>query len=288
MVVDTGSGPLSALVPRLRALEYRVMIVNNCADAAELARTFPKLSLVVVNQYVDPTGSRELLSTLRDLQPELPILWHGDAEGIGGVRSERRLSPQPLAEEVQNHLQGLLDAQGYSPELVTLLIEAALSSLRGFGAHCCARDPFLKVSRTELAELSALIPFCWTQTWGHVLVGASRDVARRVYARTVSPKPCPGDEDLTDLLGELCNRIVGQFMHYMGPEEADAGFGVPLFITSQGGVLWEAGRRPSLAFEFEGAAGPIFVELSAEGLARRRTRLTIPPDLLQWENIILL
>lgn len=288
MVVDTGNGPLAALVPRLRELEFRVITVNGCADAAELARAFPKLSLVVINQQLDTTGSVELLATIRELQPHLPILWHGDAEGVGGARCEARLSAHPDAEEVQSHLDGMLEARGYAPDLVAVLVDATLSALSGFGAPCCAREPFLRASRTELAELNALIPFSCRQTWGHLVVGASRDVTRRVYARTASPDPDPRDDDLTDLLGEICNRIIGHFMDYIGPEDATASFGVPLFITSQAGVLWEASQRPSLGLEFEGAAGPIFVELSADGLARPRSPLTVPKDLLQWENIILL
>lgn len=288
MVVDGCRGPLSALVPRLRELEFRVITVDSCADAAELVRGFPKLSLAVINQHFDAEGSLELLATMRQIQPHLPILWHGDAEGVGRARCEARLSSEPQAEEVSSHIEDMLEARGYSPDLLAVLVDAALTALGAFGAPCCAREPFLRASRTELAELNALIPFSCRQTWGHLVVGASREVARRVYARTAAPKPEPEDEDLTDLLGEVCNRIIGQFMHYIGPEDTTASFGVPIFIASHSGVLWDVSRRPSLGFEFEGAAGPIFVELSADGLSKPRFQLTLPKELLQWDNIILL
>jgi hypothetical protein len=288
MVVDAGKGPLSALVPRLRELEFRVFTVDSCADAAELVRGFPKLSLAVINQHFDRAGSLELLATMRQLQPHLPILWHGDAEGVGRARCEARLSSKPQAEEVSSHVDDMLDAGGYSPELLGVLVDAALAALGAFGAPCCAREPFLRASRTELADLSALIPFACRQTWGHLVVGASREVARRVYARTASPKPDPNDADLTDLLGEVCNRIIGQFMHHVGADDASAHFGVPIFIASHAGALWDMSRRPSLGFEFEGAAGPVFVELSADGLSKPSFQLTLPKDLLQWDNIILL
>lgn len=288
MVVDDCKGPLSELVPRLRELDFRVILVDSCSDATELVRAFPKLSMAVINQHFDIAGSLELLATIRELQPHLPILWHGDAAGVGRARVEARLSAKPHVEEVTSHADDMLEARGYSAELISVLMEAASNALGRFGAPCCAREPFIRASRTELAELNALIAFSSRRTWGHLVVGASREVARRVYARTLSPHPDPGDDDLSDLLGEVCNRIIGQFMHYIGPEDATATFGLPLFISGHGGVLWEVSRRPSLGFELEGAAGPVFVEFAADGLSAPASRLTLPKDLLQWDNMILL
>lgn len=288
MLVDGPAGPLQRLIPRLRELELRVIRVGSAADAEELVRAFPKLSLVAVNAHLDEAGSRALLATMRELQPHLPILWHGDAEGIGQSRSEAVFSREPRAEEVTGHVQSVLEARGYAPDVVAVLAEAAVAALSGFGAHCFARDPFLKASRTELAELNALISFSGTSAWGHLVVGASREVARRAYARTLSAKPAPAEGDLSDLLGEVCNRIMGPLLQHIGPEDPTATFGVPLFISGQAGQLWHAGERPSLGIELEGAAGTVFVELSAEGLRRPRPRLELPPDLREAEDFILL
>lgn len=288
MVVDSGGGPLCALSPRLRELRFRVVTVPNVADASDLARSFPKLALVAVNEGIDPSGSRRLLTTLRETQPDLPVLWHGSAAGLARPRSEFRLSEQPKAEELRARADEVLGLDGYPPALVAVLSEASIAALSGFGAHCCARDPFLRASRTDLAELCALIAFSGPASSGHLIVGASREVARRAYAATLSTRAEPTDEQLADLLGEVCNRIMGPLMQELAPECAVTTFGLPLFITGQNGQIWEKHPRPSLGLEFEGGVGPVFVEFCGSGLKLARPPTQLPSDLLKSGDFILL
>jgi hypothetical protein len=77
MLVDQEGGPLARLIPRLRELDFRIVRVPEPSSAVEFVRVFPKLSMVAVTDTGDPEQNVALVSGMRELQPTLPLLWHG-------------------------------------------------------------------------------------------------------------------------------------------------------------------------------------------------------------------
>ena len=53
MLVDRETGPLARLIPRLRELDFRIVLVPDPKAALEFVKAFPKLSMIAVNDNRD-------------------------------------------------------------------------------------------------------------------------------------------------------------------------------------------------------------------------------------------
>lgn len=288
VLLDEPEGPLTELVPRLQELHFRVFAVPDANAALELIRAFPKLCLVAVREAFDPPSARELVSKLRELQPLLPLLWIGDARELAkGRRGELFFSECPRADELNQHVERLLCRRFYPEHVVTALGEAATCSLGSFGAHTAIGDPFLKASKTRLADLSAMISFSGDVT-GHLVTSCNASVAREACRRLFRSATDYGEDDLADFLGELCNCTLGRLTQHFARYGRSFAFGLPFYITGSGSVLWEEAQHPSLGLELEILGGRLFLELSVNDFEPLTTQPRAVNHLLQSGQCILL
>ncbi|HVZ32611.1 MAG TPA: chemotaxis protein CheX, partial [Polyangiaceae bacterium] len=232
----------------------------------------------------------KLLRGMRELQPSLPLLWHGSTPMLPpGQRVELLPHQSVTAGDLVACAERLLDQHFYPLDFANYLSETALIAFGAFGTHASSADAFLKASRARLAELSALISFSGTDLSGHLVVSASRKVALDAFARVFEgAADAPSDEALVDLLAECANRIVGRLANYFERRGRAFTFGIPLYLTGGECVLWQGSHRPSLAVEFEGLEGRLFAEVCIDSFDAAATRADVPEDLLQSGQCILL
>jgi CheY-specific phosphatase CheX len=288
VLLDQPEGPLTALVPRLKELDFRVFSVPDANAALELIRAFPKLCLVAVREALDPPSARDLVGKLRETQPLLPLLWIGEDRDLAtGRPAELFFSECPPADDLNQHVEHLLCRRSYPEHIVKALGDAAACCLGSFGAHTALGDPFLKASKTRLADLSAMISFTGDVT-GHLVTSCSTGVAREACRRLFRSTTEYGEDDLADFLGELCNCTLGRLTQHFERYERSLTFGLPFYITGAGSVLWEESQRPSLALELEILGGRLFVELSVKDFEPPTTQPKAVNDLLQSGQCILL
>jgi CheY-specific phosphatase CheX len=288
VLLDQPEGPLALLVPRLKELDFRVFTVPDVHAALEFIRAFPKLCLVAAHEALDPPSARELVGKLRELQPQLPLLWIGDARGLADGRPRDLFFAQcPRADELNQHIERLLCRQFYPEDVVAALSDAAACCLSSFGAHTSLGDPFLKASKTQLGDLSAMISFSGDLS-GHLVTSCSTVVARESCRRLFRSTAHYSEDDLTDFLGELCNCTLGRLNQHFERYGRSFKFGLPFYITGTGSVLWEESPLPSLGLEFEILGGRLFVELSVTGFDPFTTQPTAVNELLQSGQCILL
>jgi CheY-specific phosphatase CheX len=289
MLVDQEGGPLARLIPRLRELDFRIVRVPEPSSAVEFVRVFPKLSMVAVNDTGDAEQNAAIVSGMRELQPTLPLLWHGPQLSLPeGERIEILPHENVTAGDLVACAERLLYQHFYPLDFATYLAETALTAFGAFGAHATSADPFLKASRARLAELSAVIAFSGPETSGHLIVSASRQVARDAHARLFGTNTSPNDDSLVDLLGECSNRIVGRLVSYFEKRGRPFSFGVPLYLAGSQCVLWQGASRPSLALEFEGISGRLFCEICIDAFDPINSQSELPDELLQSGQCILL
>ena len=289
MLVDQEGGPLARLIPRLRELDFRIVRVPEPAPALEFVRAFPKLSMVAVNDTGSPERNAALLMGMRELQPGLPLLWHGPSLDL--PRPERiEILPQEsvTAGDLVACAERLLYQHFYPVDFTNYLAETALAAFGAFGTHTASADPFLKASRARLAELSAVIAFSGPETSGHLVVSASRRAALDAHAQLFGSATVPSDDSLVDLLGECSNRIVGRLVSYFEKRGRPFSFGVPLYLAGSQCVLWQGANRPSLAIEFEGINGQLFAELCIDAFDPVTSHSELPDELLHSGQCILL
>jgi CheY-specific phosphatase CheX len=291
MLVDGEGGPLARLIPRLRELDFRIVRVPDASAALEFVRAFPKLSMVAISDTGDAEQNARLVNCMRELQPTLPLLWHGPPLSLPeGQRVELLPHESVTAGDLVACAERLLYQHFYPLDFANYLAETALIAFSAFGTHVSSADPFLKASRARLAELSAVIAFSGTETAGHLVVSASREVARDAHARIFEsgPPSQPTDDAFVDLLAECANRIVGRLASYFEKRGRPFTFGVPLYLAGAQCVLWQGSHRPSLAIEFEGLDGRLFAEVCIDAFDPVSSHSDVPDDILQSGQCIIL
>ncbi len=290
MLVDVETGPLGRLVPRLQELEFRIVRVPEAAVAIEFVRAFPKLSMVAISDTGNHEQDIRLLREMRELQPGLPLLWHGPA---GALPESENIQVLPhdrvTAGDLVACAERLLCQHFYPDEFAQFLADAALMAFSDFGAHATSTEPFLKASRARLAELSSVIAFSGRDISGDVVMSAPRGVVESAYLRLFGDPSAPGDDALCDVLGECCNRIIGKLVTYFEKRGMSMTFGVPLYLSGPGCVLSRGTHGPTLALDFETLNGHLFVELRVDGFDSKSTSTAaVPADLFEAGRFVLL
>ncbi len=289
MLVDAPSGPLARLIPRLKELDFRIIRVPDALAALDFVRSFPKLSMVAMTEGHEPDADRQALTAMRELQPGLPLLWHGTPDRVpGGVNVEILPRNDLTAGDLVACAERLLCEHFYPSDFTAYLAEAALGALSAFGTHASSADPCLKASRARLGELSAVIAFSGSETAGHLVVSSSRDFVRAAHARLFGEAESADDDALVDLLGECANRIIGRMAAYFEKQGRQLTFGLPIFLAGSHCVLWQGTPRPSLALEFEGIGGRLFAELCIDAFDMLTPQSDLPDTLFHSGQCILL
>lgn len=258
LLLDTKAGELSALAGELKKLDFRVAVVPDKEQAHLFLREFPKLALVVINGARDDHSG--LLEEARRLHPGLPLVQVDElgctVESGGKVwRTEGR----PTAAAIEARVRDALLEHCYPDAVLSALNFGIEEAMAGFGSNVISGQVHLKATRGVVGELSALLPFSGDRVTGILAVGTTRATARNLHQR-LFPDHVPDEEDLTDLLGEVCNRAIGRFHELCESRGTPFNFGVSLYTTDVTD-LRIAQDHPALVIEFEGTAGPVWVEL---------------------------
>ncbi len=276
VLVDNAHGPLSVLVDDLKRLEFRVALVPECAAASAFMNSFPKLGLVVINA-VGKQGASEFAQRAQQMHPGLPIVLLEESACVvstaaGNSRAEGPIDAKRLAKLVAD---ALLE-QSYPEHVLSGLAFAIEEAMAGFDNHVVTGQAYLRATNGAIAELTALLPFSGRQVSGYLAVGSSRETAERLHQKLFPQCLDFSEEDLSDLLGEVCNRAIGRFHELLEARGLSFNFGVSLYLTNKSN-LRAAQDHPALVLEFEGPAGNVLVELFLDGLVPSTT-LSGAPD----------
>lgn len=252
LVVDTANGTLSFVMEELNELGFRVIWVPNLTTALEFIQARPNLSLIVASSSATKVGGLEFLARVRDFAPDVRIIWGADP-GASGVPSSRdgaspdSLLPEPFrADELRSAISDLLAEHFYPPAIAEAVKKAATEVLGNIGGFEVEGGAFLVANQTALSDLSAVIPFTGGVS-GHLMVGLTTENARQLYqAFLPGVRPIRVDR-MEDLVGELCNQILGRINVFFTERSVSIQHGTPIFIRAAGSTLRYPGRQPSFA-----------------------------------------
>lgn len=253
LVVDTANGVLGFVMEELNELGFRVIWVPSLSAALEFIEAHPTLSLIVASSAATKVGGLEFLARVRDFAPGVRIIWGAKGETHGpdstGPRSESpdSLLPEPFREgELRSAISELLAEHFYPPAIADAVKAAALEVLGNIGGFEVEGGAFLVANQTALSDLSAVIPFAGGVS-GHLMVGLTNQDARALY-QAFLPGVHPIRVDrMEDLVGELCNQILGRINAFFTERSVSIQHGTPIFIRAAGSTLRYPGRQPSFA-----------------------------------------
>jgi CheY-specific phosphatase CheX len=109
-----------------------------------------------------------------------------------------------------------------------------------------AGGAFLVPNKSGLSDLSAVIPFSGGVS-GHLMVGMTKAHAEVLHRTMLPSVRSIRMEGLEDLVGEICNQILGRINAFFATRGVSVQHGTPIFIRAAGSTLRYPGRQPSFA-----------------------------------------
>lgn len=252
LVVDTANGALNFVMEELNELGFRVIWTPTLQAALDFMSARPTLSLIIASSAATRVGGLEFLARVRDFAPDVRIIWGANPDAPSTPPSGRTattpdsLIPEPFrVDELRSAISELLAEHFYPPPIADAVKRAALEVLGNVGLQV-EGGAFLVANQTALSDLSAVIPFSGGVS-GHLMVGLTSENARALY-QAILPGIRPIRVDrMEDLVGELCNQILGRINSFFTERSVSIQHGTPIFIRAAGSTLRYPGRQPSFA-----------------------------------------
>ena len=291
LVIDKANGALEFVMEELTDLGFRVIWTPTLAAALEFIAVRPKLSLIVASSAATRQGGLEFLARVRDFAPDVRIIWGADPKATSssppsapGSASPDSLIPEPFrVDELRQAISELLAEHFYPPPIAETIKHAALEVLGSVGFEV-EGGAFLAANQTALSDLSAIIPFSGDVS-GHLMVGATSDSARSLYqAMLPGVRPVRIDR-MEDLVGELCNQILGRINAYFTERSVSIKHGTPIFIRAAGSTLRYPGRQPSFAVTLARGEMRVWLEYYLAHFDRDKLQAPVHTRVLQLGEI---
>ena len=262
LVVDSADGALSSVMDELHRLGFRVIWVPTIAAALEFVIASPRLSLVLVSAAAAQNGGPEFLSGVKEVRPTLRIIW-GIRPDVARIRKRRpsldSLIPEPVQEgTLHETLSALLAECFYPSSIATAVKTAAIEVLGTLAEFEIEGDSFLVPNHSPLCELSSIIGFSGQAT-GQLLISMSLIDAKALHKNLLPSVIAVPIDRLEDLVGELCNQILGRINAFFSRYSVTLHQTTPLFIRSAGSSVRYTGQHPSFGVQL--VSGQISVSL---------------------------
>ena len=291
LVVDTPNGVLSFVMEELNELGFRVIWVPTLATALEFIEARPNLSLIVASSAATKIGGLEFLARVRDFAPDVRIIWGANPDPnaarppANDGASPDSLLPEPFrVDELRGAISELLAEHFYPPAIAEAVKKSALEVLGNVGGFEVEGGAFLVANQTALSDLSAVIPFSGGVA-GHLMVGLTTDSARALYqAFLPNVRPIRIDR-MEDLVGELCNQILGRINSFFTERSVSIKQGTPIFIRAAGSTLRYPGRQPSFAVTLKRGELRISLEYYLSHFDRAKLQAPITTRVLRLGEI---
>jgi CheY-specific phosphatase CheX len=281
LVVDSADGALSGVMEEIDELGFRVIWVPNLAVALEFVTANPRLSLIIASSAVTAHGGLEFLARVKELAPDLRIIWGASSSQPRGERSRSQgngpdsLIPEPFRiDSLRSAISELLSEHFYPAAVAQAIKDGALEVLSTHGDFRVDGGAFLVANQSALSDISAVIPFAGGVA-GHLMVGMTREHAATLHA-SILPAARPARIDqLEDLIGELCNQILGRINIFFVQRGLTVLHGTPMFIRAAGSTLRYPGRQPSFAVTLTRGELRLVLEYYLSDFDRSRLNLPV-------------
>jgi CheY-specific phosphatase CheX len=261
LLVERVGGPLSNLTPTIQQSGCEVVRAAEARAAVTLLRSLRRLSFVAVNGDSLTSDASWLVTSIKALHPDLPILWFSsDSKAAGGLPKKLQFITDDL-KKLEVRISRLVREEFYSPAFVDQVISCARTVFAEFALPTQSSEACVKSSLTCLSEVNAFLLFSGTRLAGHIILSTSIGDLSPAYRAQFPRARFPGLDDLEDLLGEIANQIMGQLKRFIHADGSDCRMGLPHFIRGvDAGIRHKAGA-PSLAIEFGNEKQKIQLEL---------------------------
>lgn len=268
LVVDRAEGPLAGVMSELDQLGFRVIWIPTLETALQFIEASHNLSLVVVSEDAAASSSPELRSRMKAAARGVRIVWGVQADGARPSRAPNAANRKLFhVDELRRVASRLLTDHFYPPEIARAIKTAAVEVLGTVGDFRIVGDAFLTGDQTVLSDVNAVLPFHGGVS-GHLMVSMTSEHARAVYHEHLPKAPSPRIDQLEDMVGELCNQVLGRINAFLAARALQVKHATPIFIRSAGSTMRYRGRQPSFGVELLMGQNRIFLEYYLEEIDR--------------------
>jgi CheY-specific phosphatase CheX/CheY-like chemotaxis protein len=253
LVVDPAAGTLGGVMEELDELGFRVIWVPSLAAALEFLQARPGISLIIASAAAGQMGGLDFLARVHQIAPNLRIIWGARPDEAKSPSSTRggkgpdSIIPEPFrADDLRSAIAELLAEHFYPKAIADAVKTAALEVLQPIRDFKVDGGSFLVANQTALSDMSAVIPFGGGVS-GHLMVGMTRQHAETLYRAFLPGIRSVRIDRMEDLVGELCNQILGRINAFFAQHAVSIQHGTPIFIRAAGSTLRYPGRHPSFA-----------------------------------------
>ena len=286
--MDRSEGALAGVMEELDLLGFRVIWVPTPAAALAFVKTTPSLSLVIVSAAAAEDGGDEFLSEVKRTRPSLRILCGTVPNAPPSIRrgpSPDSLIPEPFRPNaLRTAVSALLAEQFYPSVIATAIKSSALEVLGTLGEFRVDAGEFLVPNQTALSDLSAIIAFSGEAS-GHLMLSMTSEDAKTLYMRFVPGARAVPVDRLEDLVGELCNRILGRINAFFAQHAMTIQQTTPIFIRAAGSTMRYPGRHPSFGVQLTRGDAKLSLEYYLADFDRSKLKDGATKDVLSMGEI---
>lgn len=258
LLVERIDGPLNELTTSLRAYGYQVMRASDGQAIDGFVRSLKRLSLVVVNADTLKTAAAQLIGSIREHHPDLPILWFSAGARLSRPPGDKLELVQDL-QQVEDWCVQRARGELYSQEFVQKLVAVSQQVLDQFALPTSPSEPRLTRGASALSEVNAFVFLSGEKLGGYLRLGSTvADLSLAVHSQF--SRRVPVAEEFEDLLGEAANQIMGQLKRSFTSN--DCRVGLPHFVRGAGATFRHKSGAPSLSLDFAKREQKLHLELS--------------------------
>jgi CheY-specific phosphatase CheX len=207
---------------------------------------------VIASAAAAEDGGEEFLAEVKDIRPSLPVIWGARTPAHttkSRGTSPDSLIPEPIRSDTLRSTVSLLLSEHFYPKQIADAIQgAALEVLRTLGEFRLDGAAFLAANQTALSDFSSIIAFSG-EVSGHLMLSMATDDARSMHRAFLPGSRSVSIDSLEDLVGELCNRILGRINAFFSERGLASQPTTPIFIRAAGSTMRYPGRHPSFALQ---------------------------------------
>jgi CheY-specific phosphatase CheX len=258
LLVERIDGPLNELAPSLRAFGYQVTRASDGGAIDGYVRSLKRLSLAIVNADTLKTDSGQLIASIRELHPELPVVWFASEVRHAKPPGEK-LDLFSDVQQIENWLVQRARGELYAPDFVQKLLTVSQQVLEQFALPTTPSPPRLTRGICSLSEVNAFVFLSGEKLGGYLVLGSSvADLSLAVHSQF--SRRVPAADEFEDLLGEAANQIMGQLKNSLAGGECRVG--LPCFVRGSGALFRHKSGSPALAVAFAKREQKLCLELS--------------------------
>ncbi|HTA94090.1 MAG TPA: chemotaxis protein CheX [Polyangiaceae bacterium] len=269
LIAQPPNGAFTDVVPALRAMGFYVLESASRADALDVVRRQPELSVICVDETLaeGKIHAGDLLQSLKHAAPDVPVVWAESARSrlrLSRIRPDSRISSPPHPTAVRERTEEAVRDRLYPRAFVDGFLNSVQTALReGFRMNPRAGKSYLRATTDMYGDVTAFVTFQNAQIRGRIVVSGSRDQLDILWRRVFPTRaPSQRSNELVDLVGEMANQILGRFKATLEQRSALIRVSPPMHTLGVQTSMRFRERRPGLVVEFNDFSHCLFVELA--------------------------